>query len=116
MKFKQFLKTSLFLFSLVLLSSYFIPSVLSQPSVDVHNKHAKNIVVVKDPKIGLPLISNETTSPVKCLTGTELVAGKCLPNRLPVADAGSSQTVNSGDKVTLDGSKSFDPNKNKLTY
>ncbi|MGN6821195.1 MAG: PKD domain-containing protein, partial [Candidatus Nitrosocosmicus sp.] len=26
------------------------------------------------------------------------------------------QTVNSGDKVTLDGSKSFDPNKNKLTY
>ena len=39
-----------------------------------------------------------------------------VPQPIPVADAGKPQTVNSGDIVTLDGSKSSDPNKNKMTY
>ena len=39
-----------------------------------------------------------------------------VPQPIPVADAGKPQTVNSGDIVTLDGSKSYDPNKNKMTY
>ena len=39
-----------------------------------------------------------------------------VPQPIPVADAGKPQTVNSGSVVTLDGSKSYDPNKNKITY
>ena len=34
----------------------------------------------------------------------------------PVADAGADQTVSEGDKVTLDGSGSYDLNDEKLTY
>lgn len=37
-------------------------------------------------------------------------------NRAPVADAGKDQKVNEGDQVVLDGSKSSDPDGDKLTY
>ncbi len=40
---------------------------------------------------------------------------KCL-NRAPIADAGANQTVDSGATVTLDGSKSSDPDGDPLTY
>ena len=37
-------------------------------------------------------------------------------NRPPVADAGKDQTVGEQDQVTLDGTGSSDPDKDKLTY
>ncbi len=37
-------------------------------------------------------------------------------NNAPVADAGSAQTVNAGDAVSLDGSGSSDPDGDALTY
>ncbi len=37
-------------------------------------------------------------------------------NRAPVADAGPDQTVNPGDSAVLDGSGSFDPDGDSLTY
>src|SRR5918995_197926 len=37
-------------------------------------------------------------------------------NHSPVANAGADQTVNAGDTVTLDGSKSTDPDGNIVSY
>jgi hypothetical protein len=37
-------------------------------------------------------------------------------NHPPVADAGSNQTVNEGDLVTLDGAGSFDPDSDPLSF
>ncbi|TCC23473.1 PKD domain-containing protein [Kribbella speibonae] len=37
-------------------------------------------------------------------------------NRVPVANAGTAQTVNTGTTVTLDGSGSHDPDNDPLTY
>lgn len=40
----------------------------------------------------------------------------CSLNSAPVANAGMDKTVNEGSSVTLDGSLSFDDNKDALTY
>jgi hypothetical protein len=64
-----------------------------------------------DPTTGLPLT---TFAPY----GTEAIflALPVIPNRPPVALAGSAQSVCSGDTVTLDGSASFDPDGDPLSY
>ena len=38
------------------------------------------------------------------------------PNQLPVANAGTNQIVNSGDRVKFDGNKSIDPDGNITSY
>ena len=38
------------------------------------------------------------------------------PNMAPVADAGQDQMVNAGDTVTLDGTRSSDPDSDSLSY
>ena len=38
------------------------------------------------------------------------------PNQLPIANAGSDQIVNTGDKVTLNGSRSKDPDGKITSY
>jgi hypothetical protein len=47
---------------------------------------------------------------------TDIIINKVIENKPPVADAGRSQTVNEGDTVTLDGSDSFDPDGDTLTF
>ena len=37
-------------------------------------------------------------------------------NQVPVADAGNNQTANIGEKVTLDGRASFDPDSDTISY
>ncbi|NLT67873.1 MAG: hypothetical protein GXX84_14820 [Acidobacteria bacterium] len=39
-----------------------------------------------------------------------------VPNRAPVADAGGSQAITVGSRATLDGSRSWDPDGDQLTY
>lgn len=52
--------------------------------------------------------------------GDPLVAGhytvKITPEEGPIADAGPDQSVNLGDQVTLDGSKSYDAKGDELKY
>lgn len=50
--------------------------------------------------------------------GTQVpaIVAALAANTAPVANAGSPQTVSTGDPVTLDGSGSFDVNGNPLTY
>ena len=46
----------------------------------------------------------------------EVVITVMFDNQPPVADAGEDQTVDEGDLVTLDGTGSYDPDGNELTY
>ncbi len=39
-----------------------------------------------------------------------------IVNRYPVAEAGSTQVLNIGDKIFLDGSNSYDPDGQEITY
>ncbi|WP_367108864.1 PKD domain-containing protein [uncultured Psychrobacter sp.] len=62
-------------------------------------------------KVGLvvsdgQLNSDKTTITVKVVRG----------NSTPLANAGLPQTINLGDTITLDGSKSTDPDNDKLSY
>jgi hypothetical protein len=61
--------------------------------------------------------SAELTS-VGFWSGTQVPAieAALAVNTAPVAVAGAGQTVNTTDVVTLDGSGSFDPNGNPITY
>ena len=114
---KQFLKTLIVLY-LILLSSQVISSgaiIFAQKPADIFND-INNIPSDNNSKIESNPIANEADNQPPCPKGTELVDEKCIPNNIPVADAGKPQTVNSGSVVTLDGSKSYDPNKNKITY
>ncbi|RIV19928.1 hypothetical protein DYU11_23720 [Fibrisoma montanum] len=47
---------------------------------------------------------------------TEVTIAVALPGSPPIANAGVSTTVSTGRKVTLDGSKSSDPDGDRLTY
>ena len=49
-------------------------------------------------------------------SSVEVVITVAIPGRPPVASAGTSSTVSTGRKVTLDGSKSSDPDGDKLVY
>jgi len=56
--------------------------------------------------------SNNANSDYNWSTGIVEVIG----NHKPIADAGTNQTATSGDKVTLDGTGSSDPDGNNLTF
>jgi hypothetical protein len=51
-------------------------------------------------------------------SGTQVPAiqAALFTNTAPVANAGPNQTINTTDEVTLDGSGSFDPNGDSITY
>lgn len=50
------------------------------------------------------------------LSGCKKDDTKVDPNKAPIAQAGNDQTVNTGTKVTLNGSASSDPENTALTY
>ena len=50
------------------------------------------------------------------ITSHESTPGQPPANRTPVADAGSNQVVTGGTTVTLDGSRSYDPDNDPLAY
>ena len=52
----------------------------------------------------------------RALSASEIDELYKLENHTPVAKAGDNQTVNEGETVILDGSASFDPDGNTLTY
>lgn len=47
---------------------------------------------------------------------TVFANAKVVANLPPIANAGTNQTVNIGDTAILDGSASFDPNGDRITY
>ena len=49
-------------------------------------------------------------------TDTVTITVTATPNNPPTADAGATQTVNEGGRVTLDGNASSDPENQTLTY
>ena len=95
---------------------------ISGPSVSLSDSSSPN------PKFTAPTVNSPTSlkfqlivnngqdnsKPSTVTVNVQPIAPVSQP--IPVADAGKPQTVNSGDIVTLDGSKSYDPNKNKMTY
>ena len=98
----RFLKTLLVL-SLILLSFQVISSggiIFAQKPADIFNDNLKDIPSDVNPEIKSKPIANETDNQPPCPKGTELVDEKCIPNSIPVADAGKPQTVNSGDNET----------------
>ncbi len=64
--------------------------------------------------IGLTVDDGSNTSAMDIMT---LTANDSAPaNSAPVADAGADQSVSTGDTVTLDGSGSYDPDGDSLTW
>ena len=59
-------------------------------------------------------VCDEANPTVLC--GTDTVVVTVLPDNPPVANAGPDQTVFPGDLVTLDGTASFDPEGEALTF
>jgi hypothetical protein len=49
-------------------------------------------------------------------TNTESESQSRSQNQIPIANAGPSSTVQPGSKVVLDGTKSYDPNEDSLSY
>jgi REJ domain len=49
-------------------------------------------------------------------TNTESESQSQSQNQIPIANAGPSSTVQPGSKVVLDGTKSYDPNEDSLSY
>jgi hypothetical protein len=49
-------------------------------------------------------------------SASHAVSPRLLSNQPPIANAGIPQTVNAGSTVTLDGSRSIDPERDKLSY
>lgn len=62
-------------------------------------------------KIGL-VVSDGQLQSKKSFVAVDVVRG----NSAPLADAGAAQTIKLGNSVTLDGSKSTDPDNDKLNY
>lgn len=80
----------------------------------VHRTNAPSTVVVHPSNCPPPtsVSSNSlTVNNVQSSSGTTTTT-----TTTPVANAGSNQNVRSSDKVTLDGSKSYDPEGHSITY
>ena len=76
----------------------FIPYALSQTPRDF-NQTSKGSILSNSQNIVKKSITDNPNRDISCITTDTIDECK------PVANAGSAQTVNSGDKVTLDGSK-----------
>ncbi len=63
-----------------------------------------------------PAVSPGCSEERPCEGGQACVDGKCVPNQAPVADAGADLSVHVGDRVTLDGTASADPEGQELTF
>ncbi len=75
--------------------------------------------------IGLKVWDNGAFNPVDCVVGVDCIPLQSLPdfttvtvveNQPPVSDAGGPYTVPEGTALTLDGTGSYDPNGDALSY
>jgi hypothetical protein len=67
-------------------------------------------------KPGTYVLVLTVTDTAKNSTTVEVTIMAALPGRPPVADAGVAGTVQTNKRIALDGSKSSDPDGDKLTY
>jgi DNA-binding beta-propeller fold protein YncE len=89
-------------------------------TLDGANTAIATFTAPKDISSNTDLVFELTVIDTKNATNTAVakVTDKYIPppNKPPIANAGTNQTVNSGDKVTLDGSGSKDPDGSIVSY
>src|SRR5918995_4273089 len=96
---------------------FFIAS-LVVVSFNNNNNHFSSFDIVPYHQTSLAIPNLQTNNNSISTSGSNDTSINFIPtvNHSPVANAGIDQTVNVGDTVTLDGSKSTDPDGNTVSY
>ena len=90
-----------------------------QPSnCNVHHTNTPSTVVVHPSNCPPPSSGSSNSLTINNVQSSSSSGGTTSTQStiIPVANAGPNQNVHSSDQVTLDGSKSYDPNGHSLTF